>query len=758
MDSCLSCARYFSCKDENKSAAWICDKYQAQVDAHIDDLKEQTVIAIKDITHEIQEAPQIALPDDLTGDDLYESVLAAIRSNSLTPIDLDVDDSHLWEAPNYYEWCLSGKGIKFKPFARQMWIALQLFGEMCPNCSDPLWYADPTNIPVDYNSRDFPEHVQLMEHGVCPNCGHGKHQFVKDGSMRNTMELSACLGQRSGKSILTGSLASYHIHKLLKLVRPAEYYGLASSTTLTGTYVGLTLGRAFNLLWRPVYNTIMDSPWFKEYIHFMQDEGKRLGTELITVKDTYINFRRSNMLISPAAPDSGKLRGDTRIQAAIDELGFFRFGSGSEDLVTINADEIHASLTNSLATVRTKATRMLKGGFDNVQQGLMINISSPSSVFDKIMTLVRQSEGSKTMLGVHLPSWEVNPDLTEEDLAHYKITLGLERFERDFGANPPLGDGVFFDPETIPPLFKGRPNAVVYEPISRINKKGRTEKAVKLVSTKPLANQPPSLLAIDAGETNNSFSLVIGVPSLTGKELPNTYIKNTVKNKYLKVSPLNTDLEHRVTIQAVIEVIPPENGKVNFSRMFKHVITPLLEPFNVKAVVADRWNSVLLLDELRENYDVDTFQYSLRYKDMELIRNMVETENFLSLPRLEAKALMDVQNFQQRNYPHCFENRPLDHLGLQFLTVKDYGRTVGKGSGMTDDSFRALALACFFLGNVQFVCDYLLGAAKKRGNAGIGAIASGSSNQTTVASSTNAQTGIAAIGTGSSSITVFGRK
>lgn len=759
IDSCLNCSSYFTCQEEEKGVHYLCNKYIPIQQAHVDDLKEQAREAVKQEAESAETDYDVLMPEDLTGDSLYDTVLAAISSNSLMPVDLDVDDSHLWEAPNFFEWCMSGKGIKFRPFARQMWIGLHLFGDICPRCSDPEWFNDVQAFPVDFNTRDMPEHLQLMENGVCPNCGHGKHEFVASGEMRNVMELSACLGQRAGKSATAAAFSSYHSHKILKMVRPAEFYGLAAATTLTGTYTGLTLGRAFNLLWRPIYNTIMDSPWFKEYIRFMQDEGKRLGQELITVKDSYINFRRSNYLISPAAPDSGKLRGDTRIQAAVDELGFFRFGSGSEDLVTINADEIHASLTNSLATVRTKATRMLRGGINEVQQGLMINISSPSSVFDKIMTLIRQSEGSKTMLGVHLPSWEVNPDLTEADLEHYKTTLGLERFERDFGANPPLGDGVFFDPDSIPSIFHSRQNAVSYKTIERLNKRGKHEKAATIERTRPLSNQPPSILAIDAGETNNSFSLVIGVPMLTGKELPTHVIRNTLKTKMPKVKPLNTELKNRVTIQAVIEIIPPSNGKVNFAKMFKSAIVPLLEPFNVKAVVADRWNSVLLLDELRENHKVETFQYSLRYSDIEMIRSMVETEDYLSMPRLESSNFSDVQNFQQRNYPHCFEGRPVDHLALQFQTVKDYGRTVGKGSGMTDDTFRAVALACFFLGNVQFVCDYLSGGAKKRGNMGLGAIA-GSSGTTssTVQSSSNPSLGVAAVGNGSSSATVFGRK
>lgn len=758
MKNCMTCGTYFSCKSENKGAHWVCDNYFPIEKMHVDDLREQKDIANEQYLEEFSTLNETEI--DKKQKSIARQIEAAIQSNSLLPIDLDINDKDFWEAPNYYQWCFSGRGIKFIPFARQMWIALNTFVEACPKCSDHDWLYDITNVPVDYPAKDFPEHFQFFENGVCPRCGYTRSEAIINDDVKDVMEVAIALGQRSGKSVQTAGLASYHIHKLLKTTRPTEYYGLASQSSLTHTYTGLSLGRAFTLLWTPVRNVILDSPWFKDYIRFFQAEGKKLGEELITVKDTYINFRRARLMVAPAAPDVGKLRGDTRAAAAIDELGFFSYGAGSEDLKTISADEIHTSLTNSLATVRTKAAKMLRAGENNVQQGLMFNLSSTKSIFDKIMTLVKISETSRTVLGVRLPTWEVNPDITEQDLNHYRETLGEERFERDFGANPPIGDSPFFDSDDIPPLFgsHGKLNAVTYKYINRLNKKGKEERAAKLVSVRNSSSQPATLLALDAGETNNSFSLAVCVPSLQGTEISSEKISGLPKlsKKAYQKLVLNPELKVPCTVQALIEVIPPQKGRVNFNKMYSNVIAPVIEAFNVQVVVADRWNSILLLDSIADKFNILTLQYSLKYKDFDVIQDMVRNRA-VSLPKIEGK-FENLVNFEGAQYPYCFQDKPLAHLALQFMTVRDTGRTVTKGSRLTDDSFRAVALGMFFCRNAAFVKEYLSkGVRINSANRGIAAIPE-SGTATFAALDNNPSAGLGALpGAGSSDSNVFSR-
>jgi uncharacterized membrane protein YgcG len=80
------------------------------------------------------------------------------------------------------------------------------------------------------------------------------------------------------------------------------------------------------------------------------------------------------------------------------------------------------------------------------------------------------------------------------------------------------------------------------------------------------------------------------------------------------------------------------------------------------------------------------------------------------------------------NYPNCFDFKPVDHMFLQILTVKDAGRTITKGTGLTDDLFRALVLGSAYVLDDDWADQYLRVASQKS-DIGIGAIGSiGGSN------------------------------
>lgn len=986
--SCLGCAKYFTCKAPEKSGAWKCGAFESMMSANTDDLFGQMQAAI-DLTSTIN----LQFEDNPEEVGEFESMInSALSSNRLVPLDLAVDDGDVPEAANYYDWCYGNLGIKFNPFARQLWIAAKLFGEICPHCSDPKWYHDIENVPVDFRGVDLKEHLTFLEFGVCPKCRRGRAAMFKDGDLNIYSELAICLGQRSGKcvshdtlilsddgiqqigdmrpasakrgeftpfnanlvgpngetlkaakyyvnpperlyrvtthdgkhvdatanhqlwttegwvrvgdlkigevipvrvgqnvwgrtipvygnqplsieschvigkgfsdtvgvevpecilrapkdyvlafirgcfgsnvrlcggfrfvmelsvilgnlgfvhqirgdtnlwvqlessitedpkpttyyttvvsveplgvaeaydfevpgehcfmangllnhnSIQTGGLASYHLHKNLKTVRPAEHYGLAASTTLTHTYTGLQYKRAYALLWTPIRDTITDSPWFKEYHKLLKYHGERMGEELVVIKDTFINWRRSRMLASPAAPNIGTLRGDTRLGGGIDELGFFKFGAGAEDFVTISADEIHASLTNSLATIRTAASRMIRGGDNNVQQGIMFNLSSPSSVFDKIMTLVRASVGSRTILGVRLPTWDMNPQITREDLQIYWDTDPVKA-ERDFGANPPLAASPFFeDHEALSNVFTGGRNRIKYTVVEEPNTKTKVlERWARIDQTFELAKMPPSIATIDSGVSNNSFSLTISIPVARGRitsppKQNSLGYANKPKKPVMQSRPLdlNTDQVDGGSVRGkalfTIEVIPPKNGRINFNRVLNETLVPLLKPYNVQVVVTDRWQNILLLDTLRDEHGINTFQYSLRYKDFEVIRSYIEGGMF-ECPATESD-FEDVATFDNAAYPYCFEGRPIDHLALQFMTVQDNGRTVDKGPNLTDDSFRSIALAVHYVRDIDFVTQYLSGPDKSRSvGGGLVAAPGGEASGSVVAMSSNA--------------------
>jgi len=79
------------------------------------------------------------------------------------------------------------------------------------------------------------------------------HQFITGG----------ILSHNSGKSAATGGmLAPYITHRVLKMQKPNDVYGIAGSTMLHGTFVALTYAQAKETLWEFYYGTLCSSKWF----------------------------------------------------------------------------------------------------------------------------------------------------------------------------------------------------------------------------------------------------------------------------------------------------------------------------------------------------------------------------------------------------------------------------------------------------------------------------------------------------------------
>jgi hypothetical protein len=422
---------------------------------------------------------------------------------------------------------------------------------------------------------------------------------------------------------------------------------------------------------------------------------------------------------------------------AIDELGWFKVGDGADEAVTISADETYASIANSLTTVRTAANRLLEVGENAAQQGIMFNVSSPKSAFDKITTLVRKNRDSKLVLALNLPTWEYNPQVTRADLQIYFDNDPIKA-ERDYGANPPLSSACFFENHAaIKAMFKGPRNRIVYRRIERVLDGGKVEAAAVIESLRLPAVLEPAILSIDAGWTNNSFALTL-------MSQPTEQMKQMATARGLKL---------RGVIHGQVEIIPPKVGRVNHKRVLRSVILRLIKDFNVQAVIADRWQSILLMDMLRDGDETEGLEpvhvemYSLRMNDFIAIKSYCEGGSFL-FPKPETPSF-DPTELDVDNYPYCMEGRPSDHCMTQFCTVVDTGRTVDKGEGFTDDLFRSFAVGAKFLLDEEWVRTVLKAKKKSGMGGGLGAIASGSVGASSIAGANGKA--LVATGGGSSS-------
>lgn len=601
--------------------------------------------------------------------DIARTIREVVDSKILVPRDVRIDDSGIPVAANIVEWCTKDKFSMIngeRPYIEQVIWGIIAFNEYCPNpkCTDLEYLFHDHKVDDTYTKLE--RKVCMLEHGVCPNCKKGRAYWVKKQKMDFKQELAVCAGQRSGKSMsIAGYFAPYLTHRLLKLQNPNAFYGLKTGTMLHCTFVALTYAQAKDTLWQNFYATLTESAWYKEYHSMLRHYENKYGEKLLKFNDTYVAYPTRGLMAYPAGPDKRVLRGRTRYFTAVDEIAYFDANRDTKK-VKDNAHEVAGALDRSLLTVRGAAETLLNLGYDDVYPGYAMNVSSPSSRNDMIMTLVRRAEGSKTMYGVVRPTWEVNPTLprTGSTISEAFRTNPITA-ERDYGAVPPLASSPFIESSTQieDATLLGKRNPIKIKRVVRRSKK-RGESFTWAELAKSKGYKSGTIMTLDAGFTNNSFSGVIGYPD-----------------------------GGNVVAKGVFEVIPEPGAPLNHARIFDELLIPLMRKFNTRILIADRWNSIKLLQDAKlehEGLDIAD-QHSLKYKEMFALKTRLQ-QGTLVIPTPERDSVKDCLEFDDENYPMCFFDQPASHLVMQLATVKDTGKMVDKGDGYTDDIFRALAL------------------------------------------------------------------
>jgi len=637
--------------------------------------KNNPIIATGGYVASVDDGPEI-----FTGDnddfDIIKHMQHAEDPVTGTLRDLKIDDGDMKRAKNYYDFSFNilGKDVH-PPWSRQLWIGSMLFGEVCPCCSNKKW-LDVNNVPKDYAAKEMPEHLVFLEYGVCPKCKRTKYDLIKNHNLKNYLQLDNVLGQRSGKSSSAGGgYAPYIAHRYLTFPNLATMSkSMQASTELTMTFVSLNFNKAVGVLWTPFRKTIENSSWFKEYFALLDFYKNKYGKELYRNSTLYMSFFHKNLRFYPSGPRSSTLRGDTRIAALLDELGLFPLPTGDQDedenSERANADEAHKSLMNSLTTVSATTLKLMKQGQSFAPPCVMMCVSSPISQRDKVMRLLRDSKTDPTILGINMPTWEMNPDLDRDSpVIASAYAANWEKAERDFGANPPMVHSTYVKRATYEDgLFIGGQNT--HRLKYMMDRPGEIYGRIERIRT----SKWPSLVTIDAGHKNNSFSIVAG----------------------------HFDFDTQKTVvSTLIEVMALESRSINFNLLYKHIILPLCKDVNAIAMLADQWQSVDLLYRIKEDMGNNPLgkprtlakQHSPRRKDFDNVVAMMNNRSIV-LPLIDNADKQRVLDGQVEDWTSEMQGKPSAHLMLQMATVRSVGeeRCPEKGDGYTDDLWRAYIL------------------------------------------------------------------
>ena len=665
--SCLDCSKWVSCSYLKKSGSYSCSEFSEQSSVlPIDFLTNLDSVVFQSS----KEEDKFYKDKELQLSDMLENYLDA---KVPVPKDLKVDDGHIPAMPNFYSFCFDEKwGFKdIKPFARQLWIGLKVFCEICPRCTKKKYFQSLYSIRVGYKPEKILKKLTLLEFGVCPKCNARKSDMVKSGELIIYTELAHISGQRSGKSIATSFYITYLVHQILKLQKPADLFLGVPNQFLVGTVVAPNFKDCITLLWRPILDAMADSPWFDAYHELMKECNKKYGIEGFKMKDTFLEYGFRKLLLAPQAANLRTLRGKSRVLYSADELDYFSADEDSKSKITVSGMGIYDALNTSMSTVQQSSYSLLMKGYDNIPTAIAFNISSPCISPGVLSQLIAKPiEGT---LALRTPTWEINPKMPKDSPAIKRAySIDALQAETNYGANPPTSGSPFISKSfKLINLFSGIKNRITYQyehKIDNFDGIERLYKYAKIVGMNTANYDVGSVLSMDAGFSNNSLAVTI---CRKGKD--------------------------KIIFDVNVEVAP-EIGKsvLHYPLLVEDLIKPLIKEFNVKIVLADRWQSLFLLQKLAMDCpDVKLCkQYSVKYSDFLLYKSYI-TGNGIEFAKLELEEQECITI--SSNYQSYFEYKPMSHLYHQLITVQDKGHSVDKGIDRTDDIVRAQVLGFTFL-------------------------------------------------------------
>lgn len=465
----------------------------------------------------------------------------------------------------------------------------------------------------------------------------------------------------SSKSRTAGMELAYLAHRLFMTGNPSEYYGLLGGQTLSGVITATAIEQAMRNVYGPGIKNLLEGegPWFVEFNKWLNEKSHTLGKKLYKIQETSATYLFGNLWIGCLSPDIRTIRGRTAFCTATDELAYF---DSDENKVRIGGLEVNNALMNALQTTLNAARRLRSRKMEDVVFPCHISISSIKSETDPIVTWRKRQWNNPGAVHFKLPTWKFNPDFTEEQL---RIDNQTDTFDRDFGSVAPKSAGSFMNLAQIKNMLGDTRNGVKIartEYVSSIGEVFTTAKAS--IQWRAKVGGMQTLLSLDAGKNGNHFGFAVSHID----EEDGAYI-----------------------VDAIGEVQPLPDREIHFQSLCYNVFAELCDAFNVKVVVADRWNSLQLLQNLSDEYGLERYELQLKYKDFLSWKQEVISQ-LIVLPREE----MDVEDAVTTTDINKFIKPPMPiaHFYQQCSSVIDTGKTVDKGSGggYTDDLFRCVVL------------------------------------------------------------------
>jgi hypothetical protein len=581
----------------------------------------------------------------------------------------EIDERDLNWCPNILTWITDPDYLGISTiYPTQLQVLLRLMGDVCPYCSDWEYYSK--DFDVSLNIGDIQDRIQLLNFGKCPKCGKTRIDHYNEGMWFFPNEIDLLWGMRSGKSAIVGILASYHLHRFLKISDPASYYRLLKGSLLVMRFIALTAGQANESIWHQFTRSVETCAWFGQYHDFLRYHEKRLGVELnkwLTQSFGYVHKKITGYYIGASIDTS---RGRTAIGSFFDEIGWWL---GHDQSKRANPHETYQAYQKASRTIRNAAASRFSNGHYDVPTALIACASSTSSKTDYMMHLIKLAKRDTKRIASHKASWEVNPEFAANpDELKVEREANFKTYLRDYGSIPPFAESPFFDNE---------------------------DAIIKLASL-PIPDWKVSIDKGSVGYFLNASHVEKNstIPYCLAIDLGHTHCGYAAALLKLKESDFTT-----IQVAGLFAIYPnKKRGEgVDMAMSFSHFIKKMCDNLPIRLIVYDQWQSKSQIQELLGS-KIAAEQYSLTFNDFTFFRTQI-LQTKLEFPDTEIP-IGDIDKSPESHH-EILQDKPYLHFLWQMLSVSEVGKKIGKGDGH-DDLFRAVVLGSTYLWDEDYRRDF----------------------------------------------------
>jgi len=546
-----------------------------------------------------------------------------------------------------------------------LYLGLKTFNQYKEIMTD-LYPMQKIILKVFYRGSRGNEHLQLTKEEIqfCKdiNLDDGSHGDVLEKYFSTPIfrDLILVWGRRSGKTFLFSIIAAYEAMKLIESPGgdPYAIYSKGSGSPISILTVATSSDQA-SLAFSEIKEKIINSPYFSD--KYMTPEG--IGADsicLLTPKDKQDNIdrqsrkiakKKGSIIIEVGHSNSSTLRGKSIHTLLFDEMASYNVTSGPSSDV-----KLYQALEPAVNTFFRKVKVFDKDGNPTLDNhgnqrekkefdGKIICISSPMGKEGVLYDLYTKSPQKHNRVSCRIPTWHVDPNLSEEDLREVS-NLADEEFRQEYGAEfAGTAGSTFFPRESVEAIFDV----------------GRGMKFLEY-------GQPgiAYFAHLDPASTSHNYALAV-------------CHKQVFLNRETKTADFRVVVDH-------IKYWSPQAGKPILVEEVDKYLVYLKSRFFLASVTFDQWNSAGSIHKLRKaGIAAKCTKFDNKYIRAiydELYSLVVSGKIVIPYHKL----LMDeMLNLQRKPTPRGYKKEP-----SKTGTVK------------TDDLVDAIAGACFMAIQSQF--------------------------------------------------------